>query len=195
MFTTKNREGKAFAAEQKIRESKKILFRVKKTYQRLKKRLNSAKLIKKAVANMNNTKSIKYGLEPEVIERQSLADENFKERFDFHRLKQITKASERYKRHDIVHDFKRKKKLRNPLTIGERVLILASRLKKKDAPGALYKSTTENKPFFSKKQVYIVKKIVEVAGIFMYWISEEGKNQIMPNRFFREELFALNDQF
>ena len=144
---------------------------------------------------MNNTKSIKYGFEPEVIERQSLTDENFKERYDFHRLKQITKAFERYKRHDLTVDFKRKKKLRDPLTIGERVLILASRLKKKDAPGVLYKSTTENKPFFSKKQVYVVKKIVKITDIFNYWISEEGKNQIIPNRFFREELFALNNQF
>ena len=45
MFTTKVRGGKAFAAEQKIREFKKILFRIKKTFKRLKKRLNSAKLI------------------------------------------------------------------------------------------------------------------------------------------------------
>ena len=195
MFTTKNRGGKAYAAEQKIREFKKILFKIKKTYKRLKKKLNSAKLIKKTVQNMNNTKSIKYGFEPEVIERQSLTDENFKERYDFHRLNQITKAFKRYKQHDLTVDFKRKKKLRDPLTIGERVLILASRLKKKDAPGVLYKSTTENKPFFSKKQVYIVKKIVKVTGTFNYWISEEGKNQIIPNRFFREELFALNDQF
>ena len=195
MFTTKNRGGKAYAAEQKIREFKKILFKIKKTYNRLKKILNSAKLIKKTVQDMNNTKSIKYGFEPELVERQTLTDENFKERYDFHRLNQITKAFKRYKQHDLTVDFKRKKKLRDPLTIGERVLILASRLKKKDAPGVLYKSTTENKPFFSKKQVYIVKKIVKVTGIFNYWISEEGKNQIIPNRFFREELFALNDQF
>ena len=195
MFTTKNRGGKAYAAEQKIREFKKILFKIKKTYNRLKKILNSAKLIKKTVQDMNNTKSIKYGFEPELVERQTLTDENFKERYDFHRLNQITKAFKRYKQHDLTVDFKRKKKLRDPLTIGERVLILASRLKKKDAPGVLFKSTTENKPFFSKKQVYVVNKIVKVTDIFNYWISEEGKNQIIPNRFFREELFALNNQF
>ena len=122
---------------------------------------------------MNNTKSIKYGFEPEFIEKQSLTDENFKERYDFHRLNQVTKAFERYKRHDLIVDFKRKKKLRNPLTVGKRVLILASRLRKKDAPGVLYKSTTENKSFFSKKQVYIVRKIVKVTDVFNYWISEE----------------------
>ena len=195
MFSSKNRGGKAYVAEQKIREFKKILFRIKKTYKRLKKRLNSAKLIKKTAQNMNNTKSIKYGLEPEVIEKQSLTDDNFREKYDFYRLKQVTKAFKRYKKHDVNIDLKRKKKLREPLTIGERVLILASRLKKKDAPGVLYKSTTENKPFFNKKQIYTVKKIVKINDIFNYWISKEGKDQIIPNRFFREELFALNNQF
>ena len=36
MFTTKNRVGKAYMAEQKIREFKKILFRIKKSHKRLK---------------------------------------------------------------------------------------------------------------------------------------------------------------
>ena len=36
MFSSKNRGGKAYVAEQKIREFKKILFRIKKTYKRLK---------------------------------------------------------------------------------------------------------------------------------------------------------------
>ena len=108
MFSTKKRGGKAYVAEQKIREFKKILFRIKKTYKRLKKRLNSAKLIKKAVQNMNNVKT-KYGFELEFIERESLKDENFKERYDFHRLNQVTKDFKRYKRYDIQFDLKRKK--------------------------------------------------------------------------------------
>ena len=195
MFTTKNRGGKAYAAEQKIREFKKTLFKIKKTYKRLKKKLNAAKLIKKTVKNMNNTKSVKYGLEPEIIEKKSLTDEKFKERYDFHRLIQSTKAFKRYKRHDLKVDLKRKRKLRDPLTIGERVLILASRLKKKDAPGVLFKSTTENKPFFNTKEIYIVKKFVKINNTFNYWISKEGEDQIIPNRFFREELFALKNQF
>ena len=196
MFSTKIRGGKAYAAEQKIREFKKILFRIKKTYKRLNKRLNSAKLIKQTVQNMNNTKSIKYDLEPEVIENRSLKDDNFREKYDFYRLQQVTKALKRYKKYDANIDLKKKKKLREPLAIGERVLILASRLKKKDAPGVLYKSTTENKPYFSRKQVYVVKKIVKIADSYSYWISAAGDNQqLIPNRFLREELFALKDQF
>ena len=113
MFSTKNRGGKAYAAEKKIREFKKILFRIKKTYKRLNKRLNSAKLIKKTVQNMNNTKSIKYGLEPEIIEKRSLTDDNFREKYDFYRLNQVTKALKRYKKHDINIDLRRKKNLEN----------------------------------------------------------------------------------
>ena len=195
MFSTKTRGGKAFAAEQKIREFKKILFRIKKTYKRMRKKLNSAKLIKKTVENMNNTKSIKYDLEPEVIEKRSLTDDNFREKYDFYRLDKVTKALKRYKKYDVNIDLKRKKKLRDPLAISERVLILASRLKKKDAPGVLYKSTTENKPFFSRKQVYTVRRIVKIDNTFNYWISKEQEDQVIPNRFLREELFALNDQF
>ena len=194
-FLLKKRGGKAYAAEQKIREFKKVLFRIKKTYKRLNKRLNSAKLIKKTVQNMNNAKSIKYGLEPEIIGKRSLTDDNFREKYDFYRLKQVTKSFKRYKKYDVNVDLRKKRKLREPLTIGERVLILASRLKKKDAPGVLYKSTTENKPFFSRKQVYVIKKIVKIADTYINWISEEGEDQLIPNRFFREELFALNDQF
>ena len=34
--------------------------------------------------------------------------------------------------------------MRNPLEIGEKVLLLAKRLRKRDASGRLHKSTTEN---------------------------------------------------
>ena len=79
---------------------------------------------------MNNTKSIKYGLEPEIIEKRSLTDDNFREKYDFYRLNQVTKAFKRYKKHDINIDLRRKKKLREPLTIGERVLNISKSTKK-----------------------------------------------------------------
>ena len=43
MFSTKNRGGKAYIAEQKIREFTKILFKIKKTYKRLKKTIKLSK--------------------------------------------------------------------------------------------------------------------------------------------------------
>ena len=37
--------------------------------------------------------------------------------------------------------------MRNPLEIGEKDIVLPERLKKKDAPGEFYKSSTENQTF------------------------------------------------
>ena len=66
MLTTNIRGGKVFAAEQKICELKKRIFKTKK---RLKKIINSKEIIRKATNNTNNAKSEKYGLEPEIIEK------------------------------------------------------------------------------------------------------------------------------
>ena len=46
---------------------------------------------------------------------------------------------------------RKRKKLRVPLEIGEDVLLLSSRIKKKSAPGLFYKSTVDNRSFFNKK--------------------------------------------
>ena len=72
MYSTNLRGGKAFAAEQKIREWKKLLLRNKRIKKSLGKQVKSNKLIKKATFNLNNTCSIKYGFSPEQIEEKSL---------------------------------------------------------------------------------------------------------------------------
>ena len=160
MFSSRVHGGKAFAAEQKIREFKKILFKSKKLHKITKKgkRLDSKKLIIKAVENMNKTNSQKYGLPPETIEKKTMSDNVFTEVYDFLRMVKVSRDSSRYKRYDFNQDKKQKKKLREPLVVGEKVLVLAERLKKKDAPGVLYKSTTENVPFFNKNEIFIVRK-------------------------------------
>ena len=98
MFRTKTHEGKAFAAEPKIREFKKILFKSKRLHKSTKtSRLDSKKLIKNAVRNMNKTNSQKYDLPPETIEKKSLENENFREICNFHRMVKASKNAERYK--------------------------------------------------------------------------------------------------
>ena len=52
-------------------------------------------------------------------------------------------------------DARKKRRLRNPLDIGEKVLVLAGRLKKKDAPGRLCKSTGENRPFLTETEILL----------------------------------------
>ena len=106
---------------------------------------------------MNKTECTKYQIEPEYVERKSLEDDNFREKFDFYRIGKIGKNNERTKRYSIKKDTN-KRKLRQPLMIGEKVLVLSERIKKKDAPGKLYKSTTQNESFFNKDRIFIVKK-------------------------------------
>ena len=86
----------------------------------------------------------------------------------------------------------KKRKLR-VLNVEEKVLVLAERLKKKDAPRKLYKSTTENKPFFNRNRIFTINKHVRVNNRPYYYWLENG--QKINGRFLREELFALNEQF
>ena len=136
MFHTKIRGGKAFAAEQKIREFKKILLRSKrfeKMKKKIKNRIRPNQFIKNAAENMSKTASTKYGTAPENIEDKSLDPKDrksFQEVYDFMRLKQIQNNEMRYDKHNQRID-RRKKTLRSPLNIGEKVLVLAERLKKK----------------------------------------------------------------
>ena len=196
MFSTKTRSGKAFAAEQKIREFKKILFKSKRLHKSTKTtKLNSKKLIKNVVENMNKTNSQKYDLAPDTIEKKSLENENFCEVYDINRMVKVSKNAERYKRDDTKFDKKSRKKLRSPLIVGEKVLVLAERLKKKDAPGNLYKSTTENIPFFNRDQIFIVRKVLPTENSYYYWISKTTDGKIISNKFLRQELFAIKNQF
>ena len=192
MFSTRLRGGKAFAAEQKIRELKKVIFKTKRRYKLQKKKINSREIIKKAVENLNRINSEKYGLPPDIIEKKSLESEYFKEIYDFHRLVKVTKGINRYERYNEKLDKKQKRKLREPLNINEKVLVLAERIKKKDAPKFLFKSTTENIPFFNRKEIFTIERYVLIDGSYYYWLKNE-KNEKISKRFIREELFALNN--
>ena len=192
MFSTRLRGGKAFAVEQKIRELKKVIFKTKRTYKLQKKKINSKQIIIKAVENLNKINSEKYGLPPDIIEKKSLESEYFKEIYDFHRLVKVTKGINRYERYNEKLDKKQKRKLREPLNINEKVLVLAERIKKKDAPKFLFKSTTENIPFFNRKEIFTIERYVLIDGSYYYWLKNE-KNEKISKRFIREELFALNN--
>ena len=121
---TKIRGRKAFAAEQKIREFKIILFRSKRLEKEKGKRLKPNDLIKKAAQNMNKTISIKYQLAPETIEKRSLNWNDvkyFQEIYDFMRLRKIETNQSRNDQYSEKID-RRKKKLRSPVNIDEKFL-------------------------------------------------------------------------
>ena len=89
---------------------------------------------------------------------------------------------------------RRKRTLRSPLNLEEMVLVLAERLKKKDAPGNLYKASTDNIPIFNRKIIFTIYKRAKLNdGIYLYWVEENGKK--IDGRFFSQELFGLNKQF
>ena len=74
MFSTSLRGGKAFAAEQKIRELKTRISKLKG--QKLK--ITPKKIIEISTKNMNIQPSKKYGLSPEEVESRALKSERFR---------------------------------------------------------------------------------------------------------------------
>ena len=89
---------------------------------------------------------------------------------------------------------RRKKTLRSPLNLDEEVLVLAERLKKKDAPGNLYKASTNNMLFFNRDRIFSIYKTARLNnGTYLYWVEEDGKK--INGTFLRQELFAINEQF
>ena len=78
MFSTKLRGGKAFAAKQKIREFKKLLYKSKRLHKVTKTgRLDPRKLIQNVVQNMNNVNSQKYSVPPKTVEKNLSKTKNF----------------------------------------------------------------------------------------------------------------------
>ena len=196
MFHTRVRGGKAFAAEQKIREFKKILLKNKRLEKDRGKRIKPNDLIRKAAQSMNETISLKYQLAPETIEKRSLNPNEgkyFQEIYVFMRLKKIENNQMRNDKYNQKLD-RRKRKLRSPLNLDEKVLVSAERLKKKDAPRNLYKASTENMLLFNRNRIFTIYKRAKLNnGTYLYWVEEDGKK--INGRFLRQELFALNNQF
>ena len=159
MFSSRVRDGKAFSAEQRIREVKRLLFKSKKDTQgnfHQLARFDPKKLIRKATANMNNSQSQKYSYSPEAIEENVGRSDKFRDK-----LLKLQKHTKRYPRADAKKDKLLSRLLRKPRKVGERMLALAERLKKEDAPKHLYKSTTENVSFFNREQIFVVRNTVK----------------------------------
>ena len=145
---------------------------------------------------MNETISTKYGLAPENIENRSLNPKDgkfFQEIYDFVRLRKTENNQKRNDKYNQKID-KRKKTLWSPLNLAEKVLLLAERLRKKDTPGTLHKSSTENMPYFYRNRIFTNYKRVKLEnGTYLYWLEEDGEK--VKGRFLRQELFVLKNQF
>ena len=100
MFSTAVRGGKAFAAEQKLRELKKRMFRLKFLKKRIKGKGLRPYEIKKTAENMNSMPSAKYKQTPNKIEKKLLSSEADKERFNFSRSEKDGREKTRLEKFD-----------------------------------------------------------------------------------------------
>ena len=108
----------------------------------------------------------------------------------------MQKHAERYANTDVKKGKLLPRRLREPLKVGERVLVMAERLKKKEAPKHFYKSTTQKVSLFNREQIFVVRKVINTSkNNYLYWISKGCDDKIIDKCFLRQELFALNDQF
>ena len=123
MFTSSVRGGKAFAAEQKIRELKTRMSKLKA--QTLK--ISPTKIILKLAINMNNVPSEKYEIIPKEIEKKSFSYERFRTIFSMHQIEKTKLVHDRLNRHDK----RKKRKLRENLSINEKIPVLTKKIRKK----------------------------------------------------------------
>ena len=90
----------------------------------------------------------------------------------------------------------KRKKLCEELNVGEKVLILAERLKKKSAPGKFYKQFVQNISYFNKGNVFIVTNKRKIEDKTFYWLKKNTKkNKYFNKSFQRQESMCYFEQF
>ena len=77
--------------------------------------------------------------------------------------------------------------------IGEKVYVLAERIKRKRAPGKFYKQSVQNINYFNKETIFTVHKKKVIDNIMYYWIKTSLAK--LSKRFSKSKLFALKDNF
>ena len=98
---------------------------------------------------MKSVKYVKYGLSPKEIERRSLASKRFKTIFNMHRINKTKNLHDSLDRYGVKQYSAKRNQLRDELLIGEKVLVLAERIKKKAAPGKFDKQSVQNISYFN----------------------------------------------
>ena len=102
----------------------------------------------------------------------------------------MEKNEDRIEAYEERKDKLNRRRLRDPLDV------IAERLKNKDAPGSLYKSTTENRLFFSRGRIFKINNrvLADENDTYYYWLKENDE-KIIKGQFYRQELFGIKDQF
>ena len=96
-------------------------------------------------------------------------------------------------RYDKKKYDRKRKKLRENLSIGEKVYVLAERIKKKSTPEKFYKQLVQNISYFNKDFVFTIRKKQTIDNIMYYWVKSLLAE--LNKCFSRSELFALKSNF
>ena len=84
------------------------------------------------------------------------------------RIEQTQKLHRRLDDYDVKNHSAKKRKLRDELFVGERVYVLAERIKKKSASGKFYKQSVQNISYFNKDKTFIIRAVQSIGGIKYY---------------------------
>ena len=142
-------------------------------------------LIQKAVENMNSLPTVKYSVEPNKVEENSLESEAYREWYNTRCLHIISKARAPYERYE-------RKKYQK---IGEDILLLSSRVKKKNDPKKFYKSSVDNRLFFDKNIIFTITNKQNIDNKTFYWIKNKKTNKKVLFRVMPEEIYTLSGNF
>ena len=95
-------------------------------------------------------------MSPEEIERRALSNERFKTVFNMKRIEKTQGLQRRLDDYDTKKYSLKKKQLREDLSIGEKVFVLAERIKKKSALGKFYRQSVQNISYFNKEKIFTI---------------------------------------
>ena len=108
-----------------------------------------------------------------------------------HRIEKTKKLHHILDNYDVKYYSAKRRKLRNQLFRGEKVYILAERIKKKRAPEKFYKQSVQNISYFNKDMILIKRAIRLIGGIKYYWLKKVETNRETYLKDFKELSFLL----
>ena len=73
--------------------------------------------------------------------------------------------------------------MRTGLSIGERVYVLAERIKKKSASGKFYKQSVQNISYFNKEKMFVNRAKQTIDKITYYWLKNSETNRKVVKRY------------
>ena len=97
-----------------------------------------------------------------------MSGEPFKTILNMHRLKKTQRLHRRLDDYDAKKYSVKRNKLRDQLFLGEKVFIIAKRVKKKSAPVKFYKQLVQNISYFNKEKTFIMREI-QSTGVIKYY--------------------------